>query len=52
MKQYKVTACWYETVIVDADDEDAAIDEARKMLTSEIRRKGYIDDYEVEEILY
>ena len=50
MQRYKVTACWYETVLVDGDSEDEAIEAARKELVSEIRRNGYVDDYEVEEI--
>lgn len=50
MNTYRVTACWYETVYVEADSEDEAIDAAREELISEIRQKGYIDDYEVEEI--
>lgn len=47
MATFKVTACWYETVVVEAEDEDAAIDKAHKELKSEIRQKGYVDDYEV-----
>ena len=45
-----MTACWYETIYVDAEDEDEAVDAARKELGSEIRRIGFVDDYEVEEI--
>lgn len=47
MATFKVTACWYETVQVEAEDEDAAIDKAYEELRSEIRQKGYVDDYEV-----
>ena len=47
MATFKVTACWYETVQVEAEDEDAAIDKAHEELKSEIRRNGYVDDYEV-----
>ena len=47
MATYKVTACWYETVQVEAEDEDAAIDKACEELKSEIRQKGYVDEYEV-----
>jgi hypothetical protein len=47
MKTYRVTACWYESVVVEAEDEDTAIDKAQEELTSEIRRNGYVDDYEV-----
>lgn len=47
MAVYKVTACWYETIQVEAEDEDAAIDKACEELKSEIRQKGYVDDYEV-----
>lgn len=47
MATYKVTACWYETVQVEAEDEDSAIDKAYEELRSEIRQKGYVDDYEV-----
>ena len=47
MAIYRVTACWYETVQVEAEDEDAAIDRAYEELRSEIRQKGYVDDYEV-----
>ena len=50
MGLYRVTACWYETVEVEAKDEDAAIDEAYKELRSEIRQKGYVDDYEVKRL--
>ena len=47
MAIFRVTACWYETVQVEAEDEDAAIDKAYEELRSEIRQKGYVDDYEV-----
>lgn len=47
MANFKVTACWYETVVVEAEDEDAAIDKAHEELKSEIRQKGYVDDYDV-----
>lgn len=47
MATFKVTACWYETVVVEAEDEDAAIEQAHEELKSEIRQKGYVDDYEV-----
>lgn len=47
MPTFKVTACWYETVTVEAADEDAAIDKAHEELKSEIRQKGYVDDYEI-----
>lgn len=38
---------WYETVVVEAEDEDAAIDKAHEEFRSEIRQKGYVDDYDV-----
>lgn len=47
MATFKVTACWYETVQVEAEDEDTAIDKAYNELKSEIRQKGYVDDYKV-----
>lgn len=47
MAIFKVTACCYETVTVEAEDEDAAIDKAHEELRSEIRQKGYVDDYAV-----
>lgn len=47
MATFKVTACWYETVEVEAEDEDAAIDKAYEELRPEIRQKGYVDDYKV-----
>lgn len=47
MATFKVTACWYETVVVEAEDEDTAIDKANEELRSEIRQKGYVDDYDV-----
>lgn len=50
MSRYKVTACWYETVVVDADSEDDAVDAAYKELASEISRIGTVDDYDVVEL--
>ena len=50
MGKYKVTACWYETVWVEADSEDDAVDVAYKELASEIRRNGTVDDYDVVEL--
>lgn len=50
MSRYKVTACWYETVVVDADSEDGAVDAAYKELASEISRIGTVDDYDVVEL--
>ena len=50
MPIYKVTACWYETVQVEAEDEDAAIDKANEELKSEIRQRGYVDDFEVKRL--
>ena len=47
MATFKVTACWYETVVVEAEDEDAAINKAQEELRSEIRQKGYVADYDV-----
>ena len=49
MATYKVTACWYETVYVDAENESDAIDKAYEKLKTDISRRGYVDDYEVME---
>lgn len=50
MGLYKVTACWYETVEVEAVDEDDAIGKAYHELRSDIRRNGTVDDYEVKRL--
>lgn len=47
MATFRVTACWYETVEVEAEDENTAMDKAHEELKSEIRQKGCVDDYEV-----
>lgn len=47
---YKVTACWYEVVEVEAEDEDEAIDMAYAELKSEIRQNGTVDEWEVKEV--
>lgn len=50
MGYYKVTACWYETVEVEAIDEDDAIEKAYHELKSDIRRNGTVDDYEIKRL--
>lgn len=47
--EYKVTACWYETAFVEADNEDDALDKAFQELRSDIRRNGTVDDWEIVE---
>lgn len=47
---YRVTACWYETVEVEAENEDDAIDKAYKELRSDICRNGTVNDYEVKQL--
>jgi hypothetical protein len=47
MGLFKVTACWYETVTIEAEDEDTAIEKAFRELTAEFRvSRGYPDDWE------
>ena len=48
--KYKVTACWYETVVLEADDEAHAVEQVCTLLSSEIRRIGYVDDFIIEKI--
>ena len=48
MSIYKVTACWYETVTVEADDYDDAVDKAYEELRPMLRvAHGRPDDYDV-----
>ena len=50
MPSYKVTACWYETVYLEAEDENDALDKAYKAEFSGSNYVGSPDDYEVIEI--
>lgn len=50
MSKYRVTACWYETALVEAGNEDEALGKAFNELSSDIRRNGTVDDWEIEEL--
>lgn len=50
MSKYKVTACWYETVYLEAEDENDALDKAYKEEFSGQNYVGSPDDYEVLEL--
>lgn len=50
MAEYKVTVCWYETVEVEAANECEALDKAYAELSSDIRRNGTPDDWEIDEL--
>ena len=49
MATFRVTACWYESVYVEAEDEDEALDIAYRESFSGTNYVGTPDDYEIEE---
>lgn len=49
MAIFKVTACWYETVYVEAEDEEEALDKAYRESFSGSNYVGSPDDYEIEQ---